>query len=242
MDFSKQLTSVGLHDSEVKVYLYLLEQGISTPAQIAKGTSIARTNCYRVLRNLEEKDFIEVQKWGKRKAYIASDPIAMIRLMDKKKTALEQVLPDLRALLTVQRNKPKIKFYNGWDEVKEIYTQTLSATEVHTIGSTKHFHKKDPAFFRRYLRVIRRRKIFFKDILGPSSKVETSKVVQEGLRGYYSVKYLPNKHQDPVTDILMWQDHVAFISFEEPIFGTVLTNPFLAQTFRIVFSTLWDSL
>ena len=40
----------------------------------------------------------------------------------------------------------------------------------------------------------------------------------------------------------MWDDHVAFIAFEEPIFGAVLTNPFLAQTFKIVFSTLWESL
>ena len=242
MQFEHQLKLVGLSQSEVRVYLYLLEQGLSTPSQIAKSAGMTRTNSYHVLRSLKDKEFIEEQQRRKRKAYFASDPVSLIRSLDKKKGALEGVLPDLRALFTVQKNKPKIKFYDGWDEVKDIYVQTLNAKEIFAIGSITHFHNRDPLFFKQYQKKLWKRKIFFKAILGNISQQEVAETIKPTVRGYYDVRFLPLTKGDPTTDIFIWNDNVGIIAFDEPIFGTVLTNPLLAQTFRIVFSTLWDSL
>ena len=62
------------------------------------------------------------------------------------------------------------------------------------------------------------------------------------LKGLYDVKYLPEKHGDIPTDLLIWNDSIAHITLEEPFFATVITNPLLARTMRTLFQTLWEEL
>ena len=139
MELQKALKELNLHRSEIKVYLYLLEQGLATPPRIAKSTNIARTHCYNILANLKDKDLIEEQAQGKRRAYIARDPEALFRSIERKREILQQILPDLRALHTLQKNKPKIKFYEGRKQIKEIYWQSLIAKKIDALGSTKPY-------------------------------------------------------------------------------------------------------
>lgn len=242
MDIHSQLKEAGLHPSESTVYLYLLENGLSTPPQIAKGTKIARTNCYHILQSLKEKGLIEEQTQGKRKTYLANDPESIARSLERKKEAINRLLPDLRALYTTQKNKPKIRFYDGFAQVKEIYSQTLSSQEVFGIGSTKQLSDLDPNFFSNYLKDLQTRGIVFRDLLSHASKEKSGPEMQSVLKGLYELRYLPEKHQDFSTDILIWDDNVALITLEEPIFGTILTNPLLAKTFKIMFEVIWKSI
>ena len=109
MNIVKQLKDVGLHQSEIDVYLYLLGNGYSTPPQVSRGTKIARTNCYNVLSSLKDKGLIKEEQRRKRKVYLASDPEALLLSLEKKKMALEGVIPDLKALFITQKNKPQVK-------------------------------------------------------------------------------------------------------------------------------------
>ena len=54
----KQLKKLGLNNSEIKIYTYLLEYGVSTPTIISKKTLILRPNCYSVLDNLERMGIV----------------------------------------------------------------------------------------------------------------------------------------------------------------------------------------
>lgn len=242
MDLREQLKTVGLHGSEIQVYLYLLEQGLSSPPKIAKDTKILRTNCYGILHSLKEKGLIEEQKIGKRKAYLASDPEALVRAIDRRKEAIQKILPDLRGLYTIRKNKPKIRFYDGFEQVKEIYMQTLSAEKILAIGSTKQLSDINPAFYTKYRKGLKEKGIIFSDILTHTSREKGAPEFMEALKGLYDVKFLPQKYEESPTDILVWNDNVALIALQDPMFGTVLTNPLLAQTFRIMFDVMWEGL
>lgn len=236
-----QLKDVGLHESETAVYLYLLEQGISTPPQVAKGTGIARTHCYGILRALMEQGLVEEQTRGKRKAYIASDPAALLRTVERKREAITRVLPDLRARYTTRKNKPKIRFADGVEEVEEIYRQTTEAKEVFGIGSTAQFQRAHAEFFSEYQRLLKERGVVFHDTLS-SASAETANAFRSVLGGLYDAKFLPQSYGELQTDVLIWDDNVAIIVLEEPIFGTVLTSTPLAATFRTLFKVLRDRL
>src|SRR3989344_7625458 len=147
MGLEKQLLGLGLGKSEASIYLYLVEHGVSSPPQIAKGTKIAITNCYPILRALKEKHLINEQRRGERKNYLASDPASLLAGLERKRQAAQELLPDLRALYTMQANKPKIKFYDGWEQVKEIYLQSLEAEELWAMGSIEDIDKADHTFW-----------------------------------------------------------------------------------------------
>lgn len=242
MTINEQLQKIGLTKSEITIYLFLLEQGVSSPPDIARGTKIARTNCYNILKSLKQKQLIAEQTKNKRKVYLANDPQALIKDLETKKETMTQLLPDLRALYTTQKNKPKIKFYDGWKQIKEIYWQATQAKEIFAIGSTKHLNEIDPVFFSKFIKELKNNNVVLHDLLSYSSKEKTLPDTSNILKGLYSAKLIPEKYKNFRTDILIWDDNIALITLEEPIFGTILTNPLLSETFKIIFNIVTDSL
>ncbi|MBI4599134.1 helix-turn-helix transcriptional regulator, partial [Candidatus Uhrbacteria bacterium] len=232
---------IGLKESEIKIYLYLLEHGVSTPPNVSRGTNIARPNCYPILQDLKDKGLVQEQWQKKRKVYFAVDPLAIVQHLERKKESMQSILPDLRALYVGQKNKPTIRFYDGLEQVKQIFDQMLSAKKILGIASTKQLFALDPVFFNHYRQELKQRSIIFYDILTHASDTE-GEIVKASLKGLYDKKFLPKEYEDVPTDILIWDDHVALITTEHPVFGTVLTNPPLARTFQIIFEVLWKRL
>lgn len=241
MKIAQELRQLGLSHAESSVYLYLLEYGVCAPPAVAHGTAIARTNCYHLLQSLKGKGLINEARKGKRNVYIARDPRALLESLERKKEVIESILPDLRGLYTAQKNKPKIRFYEGWEEVKEIYWETLLGEEIKAIGSTEQLSEVDHEFFVQYQRALQRKKIIFYDILTHAS-TKNGDEIKTILDGLYEAVFLPAHYKDTPTDILLWNGHIALITLQAPIFGTVLTSPLLAQTFTMIFQVLWENL
>lgn len=242
MELQKQLQNIGLTKSEATLYSYLLENGLSTPPQIAKGTGIARTNCYNILQSLKEQSLIAEQKAGKRKAYIANDPESLYAHIEERKQRIEEVIPDLRALYARHQNKPVIRFFDGFEEVKQVYHMIMSAEEVYGFGSTNELSRQGQQFYSKWLKDLKERNIVFYDILSFPSGEAAAPQMKEALKGLYDYKLMPKKYEDFPTDMLIWDDNIALLSLEEPVFGTVITNPTLAKTFRIIFKALWEKM
>lgn len=240
MALAEQLKELNLTKSEIKVYLYLLEQGLATPPQIAQGTGIARTNCYNILAALKDNGLIAEQIKGSRKAYLASDPEALLRSIQKKKEVVERLLPDLRALHTTQKNKPTIHFYDGFEQVKEIYWQATNTEKLLALGSTKQLAERDADFFRDFEKALKSKNVILQDLITNQSQPVGIKETREILKGLYDFRTLPAKYSDFPTDILVWNNNVALITLRDPVFGTVITNDLLAQTFRFIFEMVWE--
>jgi HTH-type transcriptional regulator, sugar sensing transcriptional regulator len=239
----QELSKIGLNKSEIKVYLYLLKQGVSSPPQIAKGTGIARTNTYHLIRSLKDKGLIEENRSRKRLAYIARDPKATFDILERKRQAMEKILPDLRALHKRQENKPVIQFFEGRKGLIELYEKSVLAREtIHAIGSTEKIESVLPGFLEKYQKQVKRCGLIYHDLLAHTARDKTQEVVKNILGALYEQKFLPEKYGDISTAILIWDDNVALITLEEPLFGTLITNQYLADTFRMLFKIIWTAL
>lgn len=242
MELPQALKDLGLVSSEIRVYLYLLEHGLSTPTQIARGTGIQRTNCYHVLRSLLEKGLILEQSKGARSAYLTNDPDALLLSLERKREIVSQILPDLRGLQNIQRNKPTIRFFDGISQIEQLYTLALETDELFGLGSTERIYKLMPTFFAWWVKEAKKRNIVIHDIVTFPSSKEAKQNMSGILKGLYGAKTLPPTYGELPTDLLVWHDHVALITLEEPYFGTLLTNPQLARTFKIVLELLGQRL
>lgn len=244
MNLQKQLKSIGLLNSEIEIYLYLLKEGVSSPPKIAKGTGIARTNCYNILQKLSEKDLITEQKIGQRKAYITSDPKSLLRNLDKKREVLNTIIPDLRAMQKLKQNKPVISFFDGWDQVKEIFHKTYETEDgaIKGIASTKELFSLDNNFFENYRKELQKRNIMFQDIVTHASSGKSIDEAKEIMKTMYEAKIIPPEYQDVPFDILIWNDYIALIITTEPIFGTLIKNQIMANAFKMIFDILWKNL
>ena len=116
----------------------------------------------------------------------------------------------------------------------------LSTEEVYGIGSTNELARQGQAFYSKWLKELKAHNIVFYDILSHPSGEKAAPEMKAALRGLYDYKLMPKKYEDFPTDMLIWGDNIALLSLEEPLFGTVITNKTLAQTFRIIYKALWE--
>lgn len=243
MQLLQQLKKIGLTQNEARVYMYLLENGISSPPQIAKGTGISRTNCYHLLRRLMEEQLVSEQKNNKRKLYVAKDPQALYKHVDKRREHIEHVLPDLRALYTTHKNKPQIHFYEGFEQVKQVYYAVAEAEEVHAIGSTKHLYEKEYGkLYKELIDILNSHDIVLHDIISHDSGDFVGPHTKDVLKGFYEYKMIPKEFAYGPTDIVIWNDKIAMINLTDPIFATTIQNAMLADTFRVLFTVMWKYL
>ena len=239
---AEELKKIGLNGSEVKVYKYLLSNGISTPSAIGKGTGIARTNTYHILNSLKEMKLVDKQERGKRFVYLAGNPSSTLRVLERRKQAMEDVLPELVALYKNQKNKPVFQFFEGKDGLEDLYMQsTLAKEEIHAIGSTEKLEKAVPGLLKKYQIEIKKKGLILTDLLEGSARGKTAKMLKEIGGSLYSSRFLPNDSEGIPTDILIWDDKVALVTLEDPVFGTLIQNQHLADTFRALFKFAWKA-
>lgn len=80
----EQLERIGLSKLQAETYLYLLNFPAGRkPAQIATALAITRTNCYKVLEQLEEVDLVRRSEIHKTYTYFAEDPIALTTFVSR---------------------------------------------------------------------------------------------------------------------------------------------------------------
>ncbi len=78
------LTEIGLSANESKLYLALLEAGISTAGEIAKKSHVHRTNTYDSLQRLVEKGLVNYIERDQTKYYEAAPPKDILRYVKEK--------------------------------------------------------------------------------------------------------------------------------------------------------------
>ncbi|EKD64546.1 MAG: Transcriptional regulator, TrmB [uncultured bacterium] len=245
MAIEQKLHDMGLSSLETRVYLFLLEHGTSSPPQISKGTKIARSNAHYLLRELVQMGLINRQQKGKRFVYAPTDPSAALIVFDRKRKAMEEAINDLRALHKKSTNKPIVKFYEGIEEIKQIYEDILKTKvkEVLAFASTARLFAKIPDYFQtRFQKVLVKREVFLRAILSYESGKKVAPEQKEQMRPYYDYRLIDKKYGDLPTDFLVWDDSLAIIVIDDPVFGTVLENKHLADTYRAQFENMWQAL
>src|SRR3989344_2122316 len=125
MNNQKTLENIGLSKAETKVYLASLEFGESLHKTLAERAGIKRPTLYEILPKLLEKGLLKETIKGKRK-YIVAEDISFY--LEEKKGQLDEVqeiVPELRMLLSTAKSKPSIFLYEGVEGIKKVYHDHL---------------------------------------------------------------------------------------------------------------------
>lgn len=128
----EKLMSIGLNQTEIDIYLSLLENGKLTPANISRITGVNRSTAYAAAAELLKKGIIEEDLSGKTKYYVALPPERLrditekkIKELKKQESIINELIPELD-LLPKSNNYsiPKVQFINGEDIEDFLYKKT----------------------------------------------------------------------------------------------------------------------
>lgn len=224
----------GLDQKEFQTYKNLLRLKRSTVLQLAKISSEKRTNLYRSLESLISKGLVSEIYEGKKHYYIAESPDKLVGFINQEKKKIEQLLPELEQIEKEALERPKIKYYEGKEGIKNLedellrgrkemlafsWPDKLPGIESHESFVKKRIKAKIPA-----------------RVIYPDTRFAHKR--QTGLR---EVRYSKSLKPFDSTFIISGNKVVTF-SHKRWITGVLIENKEIAQGLASFFDAYWQEL
>ena len=232
------LRSLGLTRAEAKVYLAALELGEASIQSLARKSGVKRTSIYNFIDKLKERQIIIETTKGKRNVYSATHPERLAETLKMAMVEFDRALPKLNEIHRRSKTKPQVTFFEGYEGIKEVYSDTLREKKP-IVGWSDWEHMKATmeSFLTDYPVERAKRGISLHTIARESNEArEVSVKDQSVLR---RTKFL--KSNEFKTEINIYGNKVAVMSFRSsPPFAVIVEDTDTAETLRTVWHELWQ--
>ena len=238
------LQAAGLDDKEAQLYLTGLQLGSAPASEYAKASELNRITAYNTLEGLVQKGLFTLEKKVRGKSYAPVAPEYLAVEVRKNAEAVERMLPELRSLQGKHYRKPHVRFYEGWEGVRRVYEDTLTAKgEVLNFANSAVVRSYWPHYDEEYVaervkRGVRLRGIAPDDAAG-------RKVHGEDRRALREIRLIPAREFDFTNEINIYDSKVAICSFDSGLqsdadmFGVIIESKEVAETQRQIFEMAW---
>ena len=226
----KNLTKLGLTESEAIIYLAVLKLKTCTVKQIAKESGFHRTNIYDVLDQLKEKGLVTYFQEGKVMKYNASDPINFYELIKEQKDLLDNLLPDLNKLYSSNSELVKVEIFKGAEGMKSAWRDMVRQRKpLYGFGIKGQLREKLPIFAEQFLRDLKNYKILYYGIYTKRNNNPSY---------FTEIRYVSEELSGPVATFI-YGDKVNINIWEPSLVCILITSRLVAEMYKKHFDLLW---
>lgn len=230
------LQNIGLSKNESRVYLVLLELGLSTANQISAKSKVYRRNVYDSLEKLIEKGLVSEILYSKRRYFKAVHPSQLKDILKEKEKGIDTIMPDLISKFESIKTSEETHIFKGINGLKSILSDILKEKKtLYLIGAKgkwwdprlKYFL---PHFEKERLKLkIKLKSIFDYEAKGhPATKLKLSEN-----------KFLPKKFSSP-THIWIYGDKVITLYWGEEPLAVMIKSKKITEGFKKYFYFIWE--
>ncbi len=233
------LARIGMTGKRARFYLAALQLGAASVQEVARQCGVTRTTAYSLVEKLSEEGVITLHQKDGRTHVVAEDPEVMLRSLDDKRSALSELLPELRSIYVGGQSGPRFRLYEGMDGIRTVLNSVLMAQADTLCGMlsmrellrfpgreelARFVEKRVEA--EKTLRVIRSASEDVDEIWGAS---------EAELR---EVRFTPTPSPLMMTTFV-YDDQVAIISSEHENYGLIIESTGYANVQKTLFESLW---
>ncbi len=233
----------GLDKKDAAGYLALLELGEATMSQLVRKSRLKRTTLYHVIETLKARGLASTTRKGKKTYYVAEDPRKLLEQADDNRRNLERMLPELLSVTHGSAAKPKVRYFEGADGIKEVYKDILRFPDQKMqawLGGTI-INTVDKTFIEDYYIPKRIEKKIWAEVIAsdtPAGRTFKSKDITSLRR----TRLLDPKRFPLSIEINLYgSDRIGFMSTEDQL-GLIIESKAIADTLRSIFAAQWESL
>lgn len=239
-NLTEQLTEAGLAEKEAEVYLSALELGKSSILEIAQHSKIKRSTVYEIIPVLENRGLIKRTKSGKKDYFVAENPKTVLTIIKEKEKRFQESLPQLMSLFNAQEKRPKVYFYQGPEEIRQLYEDTLregkSLLNYTSIINLYQYLEKAwvDDYIRRRVKLGIRSRIIVID--SPEAR-GWQKTAKKELR---QMRLIPRENYKFSADVHIYGNKVIVTTYKSGLFGILIEDENIAQMMRVGFELMWQ--
>lgn len=242
MEKEEILKNLGLSEKEAKTYLAILELGSATIKPISDKAGIKRTSIYNFIDKLVSLGLISQSTIRNRTHYTALAPSRLLELQKENLSAVENTLPDFLALFNFSVTKPKIQYFEGPEQIKQLIWEEARCKKetrfiwtgrdiLEMVGGSKFMAEVDRQRIKNgiFIKTIR-----FKEKEAPYPYSSAGTVHLRQLR------YAPARISIPMAMGIYDTGKVAFYSTKKEGFAILIESQEFMQTMAVFHQLLWE--
>lgn len=244
------LEDIGLDKNEIKVYLALLELGLSTTGFIIKKSGIPSSRVYGFLQCLIEKGLASYSIIKNTRYFKAADPERLFEFMEERKKLLVEKEDELRRLLPelkkkqelaerLKENEQQVQMFEGIKGIKTALDNVLhvlkKSDEFIVFGAPRIGNERLHGFFNDFHKRRAKKGINYRVIYNSDAREFGEE------RKIYSLTKVKYLHNGMNTPSVMWvyKDYVVHVVFTEDPAALVIKNRQIAKSSLSYFEFLW---
>lgn len=244
----QSLVSIGLSKNEASAYLACLSRGEVTIMELVRLTGIRRTTLYGVTEDLEKKGLITFLMKHAHRIYCAEDPKKLKSFILKQKNEiehkaqnLESFFPNLNMLYSAAGSKPVVSFYQGQEEVRNIFEDVLlSGTKeflfICEIGVIENVLGEQ--YLKDYVKRRVKAGLWTRGIYAPTN-LPNEGIYKSGKENLRTVRIGPEGLKSLVYTGI-YENKVYFVSSIHEAYGVVIESKDLYESMKTWFEGLWS--
>ena len=242
------LKEIGLTDSEINVYLALLDLGDSTRGNIVNKSGIAGSKVYEILERLQAKGLVSIYLQKKIKHFKPTNPKNILSYLEEKKIAIQQmeteaagILPMLLAKFDSSKEEQEVELLTGLKGMELVFKEQVERMNkgetAYVIGGTRAQEKPEViAYFEKLHRMRKAKGLITKLLYNESERGKLDRRYKELGFKDTTIRFLP--HVSPVA-INIYQDRTFVIIFGKQISTINIKSQDVANSFMEYFNILW---
>ena len=232
---SSILEGMGMSNTEIKVFIRLLEIGESKAGIIIKETGLQSSSVYNIINSLMKKGLVSYIKKGQIKYYKAAAPEVLLDYLDTKKKEYLSLLPELK-----ERQKrveeEGVEFFKSFRGIKTITSELMKDAKKGDIY--RFFSIQNPEKYRLAVE-----KVYSAEKqLRAEKKIVTRGIFHESIREFAKRSSITHKRflKFPMPpNTLMINNKVAIISWKGEPSGILIRSKDIFDTYVGFFEHLW---
>lgn len=238
MELNDALRYLGLNEKQAKVYLALLQMGSGSVPAISIKAETKRPTTYLLLEELRMKGLVTLFPKKKKAVYAAESPRRLLEEQREKEEIIRASLPELLAIYNSQKEKPKVIYYEGENNIVKLYDEIFKEKEILFYGSIASISPRVYRKVEKYLEVIKKEKLNVREILQfDEISVQFAK---NNASENHQIKIAPVNFQFP-TDNMIYGNKVAIITYKDAPMAVVIESSDVVVTYKSIFEIIWNS-
>ena len=244
---SKHLSNYGLTDEEIKVYLYVLENGFQSALHISRKLHLGRTKIYRILDDLTKKGLVN-HKLGSRGLEFGALSYRQLEFLliekEKQLQGMKQSAPilyeQLEKLVPFSYQQSQVLYYSGKEGLEQVTWNSTKAKDklrIYELSDMNAFmdYRKAELMRKRYVE----NKIMVHQLTNATSIPESTNI-EELVTQLWEVKHIPPLEILIQFEVLIYNDVYAIYSYQgKEVFCVEIYNEQLSSMQKELFDFIW---
>ena len=230
---------LGFTEREIKVYISLLELGLTTTGPLAAKTKLQQSKIYETLEKLIERGLVSYILVSKTKHFQATNPKEILNIIEDKKRRFKMILKELELKQTYSKSKQIAIVHEGFKTFKALFNKIadeLKKGDSYWAFAFKNEYYTPTAslFLRSFHKKLEKKKIEDR-LLGHSSMKKSIKKTFEGNK---NIKLRFSRHNTPLGVIIIKNKVINLVWGKRPT-AIEITSEQIHKQYKEFFNEIW---